>query len=78
RLLANMIGATFKANEKPDKISSAKWGRILEFVDSQRAVAQSLRVTWPEPKGRWGGKSGTKQQMQASVDVLDAIGRQVR
>jgi hypothetical protein len=75
RVIANMIAATFKANESPEKIPPGKWQHMMEFIESQRAGALALKVAWPEPKGRWGGKSGTKQQMLAAVQVWDAIGR---
>ncbi len=73
RVIATLIGSAFSAKIQLSKIPDEKWDRIIAFLEAQRSVAQSLKVTWPEPKGRWSGKTGARAQMEAARPLLVAI-----
>jgi hypothetical protein len=73
RLYATVIGAAYNMRLAADQLPEPKWNTLLTFFQSQRESARTLGVAWPEPKGKWGGKSGHRAQFLAARDVLKAI-----
>jgi hypothetical protein len=72
RIIAAVLGAAFCAKIDLDKLDTAKWGSLIEFIRRPQELAQKFGCEWPASKGRWDGLKGYKTQFEAAHKFITA------
>jgi hypothetical protein len=70
RIVASLIGASYKKRIDPTSFSEQQWTNIVEFVRRPQDLARKLNCEWPLSKGRWDGQRGYKSQMKAAQGII--------
>lgn len=73
RIVSAIIGAAYKANVDPSKLSEQQWTDTVEFARRPQDLAKEYGCEWPVSKGRWEGEKGYRVQMQAAQAVVAKI-----
>jgi len=74
--LALFIAAAVELKLSPDKLSDDQWNLAGQFIRTPRKTAGLIfgdEDTYPEPKGRWSGKSGQLAQFDKVIEIVKKI-----
>jgi hypothetical protein len=73
RTVAACIGAAYRLKMQPSKLSAPQWGHMVEFVRDPYQFAKAKKLVLPQSRGRWDGKSGYKEQLNAVYRIVSSI-----
>lgn len=74
--LALFIAGAVETNVVPEDLSNVQWNSIGNFIRRPRQTSRDLlgnSDAYPEPKGRWTGQRGQKQQCDKAVEIVKKI-----
>lgn len=74
--LALFIAGAVETEVLPDNLSNRQWNSIGNFIRRPRQTSRDLlgnSDAYPEPKGRWTGQRGQKQQCDKAVKIVKKI-----
>jgi Protein of unknown function DUF262 len=73
RIVAAVIGASYRGQVDPARLNELQWSNIVEFVRRPAEIAKTLGIDWPMSKGRWDGQKGYSAQMEAAYKIIMKI-----
>ena len=71
--LALFVAASVELKISPENLTPNQWQKAGEFIRNPRKVGKYVlndEDGYPEPKGRWGGLKGQKQQFEKTVEIV--------
>jgi len=74
--LALFLGGAVENKVLPENLSNVQWNSIGNFIRRPRQAGRDLfdnSDAYPEPKGRWTGQRGQKQQCDKAVEIVKKI-----
>jgi hypothetical protein len=74
--LALFIAGAVELNISPQKLTEKQWKKAGEFIRNPRKTGKDVlndEDGYPEPKGRWGGAKGQKQQCEKTVEIVKIL-----
>jgi hypothetical protein len=74
--LALFIAGAVENKVLPENLSNLQWNSIGSFIRRPRQTSRDLlgnSEAYPEPKGRWTGQRGQKQQCDKAVEIVKKI-----
>lgn len=76
--LALFIAAAVELKLSPKKLSEGQWNLAGKFIRTPREAGKEILkdkdgTTYPEPRGRWSGKSGQLAQFGKAVEIVKKI-----
>ncbi len=73
RVVAAVIGASYRLGLSPDRLSDQHWTNVVEFIRRPLDLSKKVGVEWPLSKGRWDGQRGYRAQLKAIYEVLKRL-----
>ena len=74
--LALFIAGAVELNISPENLTEKQWKKAGEFIRNPRKKGKDVlndEDGYPEPKGRWGGAKGQKQQCEKTVEIVKIL-----
>lgn len=71
--LALFIAGAVELNISPEKLREKQWKEAGQFIRNPRKKGNAVLNNedgYPEPRGRWGGNKGQKQQCEKTVEIV--------
>jgi Protein of unknown function DUF262 len=74
--LALLIAGANELKSKPENLSNTQWNVIGKFIREPRKASRDIlgnNDAYPEPKGRWTGQKGQREQCDKAIDIFRKI-----
>ena len=74
--LALLIACATELGREPESFNDEQWNLIGNFIRKPREASRDILGSgdaYPEPKGRWNGHKGQKQQCDKTIDIVRRI-----
>ena len=74
--LALLIACATELGKEPEDFNDEQWNLLGNFIRQPRKASRDILGSddaYPEPKGRWNGHKGQKQQCDKTIDIVKRI-----